>query len=54
MGERAAGVEFKHANLEYDAFQDRPLLDIERQCIANRDYEALDMAVMEHLMGLGR
>lgn len=29
---RAAGVEFKHANLEYDAFQDRPLLDIERQC----------------------
>jgi xylose isomerase len=25
---------------------------LERQCIAARDYEALDMAVMEHLMGL--
>lgn len=26
--------------------------DLERQCIADRDYEALEMAVMEHLMGL--
>jgi len=25
--------------------------DIERQCIAERDYEALEMAVLEHLMG---
>jgi xylose isomerase len=25
---------------------------LERQCIADRDYEALEMAVMEHLMGL--
>ncbi len=25
---------------------------IEQQCIANRDYEALDLAIMEHLMGL--
>ncbi|HEV2295803.1 MAG TPA: TIM barrel protein [Tepidisphaeraceae bacterium] len=25
---------------------------LEQQCIANRDYEALDLAVMEHLMGL--
>ncbi len=25
---------------------------IEQQCIANRDYEALDLAVMEHLMGV--
>ncbi|KAJ6439550.1 tRNA-specific adenosine-34 deaminase subunit Tad3 [Purpureocillium lavendulum] len=29
---RGAGVEFEHANLDYDAFQDRPLLDIEREC----------------------
>jgi xylose isomerase len=25
--------------------------DVERQCIADRDYEALEMAVLEHLMG---
>jgi xylose isomerase len=25
--------------------------DIERQCIANRDYEALEWAVLDHLMG---
>jgi xylose isomerase len=25
--------------------------DVQRQCIANRDYEALEMAVLEHLMG---
>ena len=25
--------------------------DLERQCIADRDYEALEMAVLEHLMG---
>ncbi|MDQ3440245.1 MAG: xylose isomerase, partial [Planctomycetota bacterium] len=25
---------------------------IEQQCIANRDYEALDLAIQEHLMGL--
>ncbi len=25
--------------------------DVERQCIANRDYEALELAVLEHLMG---
>lgn len=25
--------------------------DIERQCIANRDYEALELAVIEHLLG---
>jgi len=25
--------------------------DVERQCIENRDYEALEMAVLEHLMG---
>lgn len=28
--------------------------EIERQCIANRDYEELEMAVMNHLMGVGR
>ena len=28
--------------------------NIERQCIANRDYEALELAVMEHLMGVKR
>jgi xylose isomerase len=28
--------------------------DVERQCIANRDYEALDLAIQEHLMGLTR
>ena len=27
---------------------------IEQQCIANRDYEALDLAIQEHLMGIGR
>lgn len=27
---------------------------LEQQCIANRDYEALDLAIMEHLMGLGK
>lgn len=27
--------------------------DIERQCIADRDYEALERAVLEHLMGVG-
>jgi len=26
---------------------------VEQQCIAERDYEALDLAVMEHLMGIG-
>lgn len=26
--------------------------DIEQQCIANRDYEALELAVIEHLMGV--
>jgi xylose isomerase len=25
---------------------------LEQQCIANRDYEALDLAIIEHLMGL--
>lgn len=25
--------------------------DVERQCIANRDYEALEMAVIQHLLG---
>jgi xylose isomerase len=25
--------------------------NVERQCIANRDYEALELAIMEHLMG---
>ena len=25
--------------------------DVEQQCIANRDYEALELAVLEHLMG---
>ena len=25
---------------------------IEQQCIQNRDYEALDLAIMEHLMGI--
>jgi xylose isomerase len=25
--------------------------DVEKQCIANRDYEALELAVLEHLMG---
>jgi xylose isomerase len=25
--------------------------NVERQCIANRDYEALDLAVMQHLLG---
>jgi xylose isomerase len=27
---------------------------IEQQCIANRDYEALDLAIQEHLMGIGK
>lgn len=26
--------------------------DVEKQCIANRDYEGLELAVMEHLMGV--
>jgi hypothetical protein len=25
--------------------------DVQDQCIANRDYEALELAVLEHLMG---
>jgi xylose isomerase len=25
--------------------------DVEKQCIANRDYEALELAVLQHLMG---
>jgi xylose isomerase len=26
--------------------------NIERECIASRDYEALEMAILEHLMGV--
>ena len=26
--------------------------NVERQCVENRDYEALEMAVMNHLMGV--
>ncbi len=25
--------------------------DVEQQCIANRDYEALELAVIKHLLG---
>jgi xylose isomerase len=28
--------------------------NIEKECVANRDYEALEMAVLEHLMGVGK
>ena len=28
--------------------------DVQRQCIRDRSYEALELAVLEHLMGLGR
>jgi xylose isomerase len=28
--------------------------NLEKQCIANRDYEALEMAILEHLMGVKR
>jgi xylose isomerase len=28
--------------------------NIEKQCVANRDYEELEIAVMRHLMGVGR
>ncbi|KND94087.1 tRNA-specific adenosine deaminase subunit tad3 [Tolypocladium ophioglossoides CBS 100239] len=31
---RAAGMPFQGPNLEYDAFQDRPLLEVERECFA--------------------
>ena len=27
---------------------------LEQQCIAKRDYEALELAVQEHLMGIGK
>lgn len=27
--------------------------DLERQCVANRDYEALELAVIRHLLGVG-
>jgi xylose isomerase len=26
--------------------------EVERQCVADRDYEALEMAILEHLMGV--
>jgi xylose isomerase len=26
--------------------------DVERQCVENRDYEALELAVLNHLMGI--
>jgi len=28
--------------------------NIEKQCVANRDYEELEMAILEHLMGVGK
>jgi xylose isomerase len=28
--------------------------NVEKQCVANRDYEELEMAILEHLMGVGK